>query len=131
MKIRRDFVTNSSSSSYIIYFARIEDEEKAQKIIDNHHLRTLSAKDVEDQMYLGELGADWCGAIIYGANSVLSKHPNDKYIVLEDWNDAGWDDESEDYIYDYDFTINYILDDITEENGFANIECAEGEGFNG
>ena len=34
MKFRNSFVTNSSSSSYIICFARIADEEKAQKIID-------------------------------------------------------------------------------------------------
>ena len=37
-KIRTDFVTNSSSSSYIICFARIADEEKAKRIIEKHNL---------------------------------------------------------------------------------------------
>ena len=131
MKIRTDFVTNSSSSSYIICFARIADEEKAKKIIEKHHIRTLDSEGVKDEMYLGELGADWCGAIIYGANDVLSKYPNDKYIIIEDSNDGMWDDDNDDYIYDYDFAMNHIIDQITEENGFADIECAEGEGFNG
>ena len=131
MKIRTDFVTNSSSSSYIICFARIADEEKAKKILEKHNLRTLDAEDVKGEMYLGELGADWCGAIIYSANDVLSKHPDDKYIIIEDSNEAGWDDDSEEYIFDYDFTMNYIIDEITEENGFTDIECSEGEGFNG
>ena len=131
MKIRRDFVTNSSSSSYIICFARIANEEKAKKIIEEHHIRTLDSKDVKGKMYYGELGADWCGAIIYGANDVLSKHPDGKYIIIEDSNDGMWDEEYDDYIYDYDFAMNYVIDEITEENGFADVECAEGEGYNG
>ena len=131
MKIRTDYVTNSSSSSYIICFARIADEEKAKKIINKHDLRTFDTEGVKREMYCGELGADWCGAIIYGANKVIASHPNDQYIIIEDWLDATWDEDSNDYIYDYDFAMNYVIDEITEENGFTDIECAEGEGFNG
>ena len=131
MKIRTDFVTNSSSSSYIICFARIADEDKAKKIIEEHHIRTFDSEGVKREMYLGELGADWCGAIIYGANDVLSKHPDDKFIIIEDWIDAGWDDDAEENIFYYDFDMNDAIDQITKENGFTDIECAEGEGFNG
>lgn len=135
MKIRTDFVTNSSSSSYIICFARIADEEKAKTIIDKHNIAILTEKDVRHEMRWGELGADWAGACIWDADKILKAHPDDKYIILEDWNDAFevWEEETDDYYveYDYDFEVNDAIEDITEENGFANIEIAEGEGRNG
>ena len=135
MKIRTDFVTNSSSSSYIICFARIADEEKAKTIIDKHNIAILTEKDVRHEMCWGELGADWAGACIWDADRILKAHPDDKYIILEDWNDAFevWEEETDDYYveYDYDFEVNDAIEDITEENGFANIEIAEGEGRNG
>lgn len=135
MKIRLDYVTNSSSSSYIICFARIADEEKAKTIIDKHNIAILTEKDVRHEMRWGELGADWAGACIWDADRILKAHPDDKYIILEDWNDAFevWEEETDDYYveYDYDFEVNDAIEDITEENGFANIEIAEGEGRNG
>ena len=135
MKIRTDYVTNSSSSSYVICFARIADEEKAKAIIDKHDIDILTEKDVRHEMCWGELGADWAGACIWGADSVLKAHPDDKYIILEDWNDADeyWDEEDGDYHIDYCyvFEVDDAIADITEENGFADIEVAEGEGRNG
>lgn len=135
MKIRTDFVTNSSSSSYIICFARIADEEKAKVIINKHDIAVLSVEDVRHEMHCGELGADWAGACIWDADRILKEHPDDKYIILEDWNDAyeGWDEEADDYYidYDYNFEVDNAIADITEENGFADIEVAEGEGRNG
>lgn len=131
MKIRTDFVTNSSSSSYIICFARIADEEKAKKIIEKHNLRVFDVDDVKHEMRWGELGADWAGATLWGTDKILEAHPNDKYIIIEDDNDAIWDEEEYDYFYDYNFAMNDAIDEITEENGFADIDCAEGEGRNG
>lgn len=134
MKIRTDYVTNSSSSSYIICFARIADEEKAKTIIDKHNIAILTEEDVRHEMRWGDLGADWAGACIWDADKILKAHPDDKYIILEDWNDAFevWEEETDDYYveYDYDFEVNDAIEDITEENGFANIEIAEGEGRN-
>ena len=130
MKIRTDFVTNSSSSSYIICFARIADEEKAQKIIDKYKLDVLSSSDVKGEMRWGELGAYWAGATLWGTDKILQEHPDDKYIIIEDYIDAGWDEESEEDIFYYDFDMNDAIDEITTENGFADIDCAEGEGRN-
>lgn len=131
MKFRSSFVTNSSSSSYIICFARIADEEKAKKIIEKYKLDVLTASDVKHEMRWGELGADWAGACLYGTDEILQEHPDDKYIIIEDAIDAGWDDETWEDIFFYDFGMNDAIDEITEENGFADIDCAEGEGRNG
>ena len=131
MKLRTDFITNSSSSSFIICFARIVDTEKAQKVIDKYNLSAIDVDGVNgEKNWYGELGADWCGAIIYGADDVLKKHPDSKYIVIEDSNEAVYGDDCEP-IYDYDFDMNDAIAAITEENGFADIEVSEGEGRDG
>ena len=131
MKIRTSFVTNSSYSSYIICFARIKDEEKARPIIEKHNLKVFDAEGVDGEKdYWGTLGADWAGAVIWGVDEILDDHPNDKYIIIEDWNDAYYDDDYEP-IYDYDFSKDDAISDITEENGFIDIDVQEGEGRNG
>lgn len=130
MKVRTDFVTNSSSSSYIICFARISDEEKAKAIIDQHDLDVFDVDGVKRHMWCGELGADWCGATIYGVDKMLQDNPDSKFIIIEDSNEAVYDDDCEP-IYDYDFSMNEAISEITEENGFVDIEIAEGEGRNG
>ena len=130
MKFRQDYVTNSSSASYIICFARIADMNKAKPIIDEYNINVLNYADVKWEMRWGELGADWAGACIWGADKILEAHPDDQYIIIEDSLDADerdWDDIE----YYYDFPANEAIDKITAENGFTDIDIAEGEGRNG
>jgi hypothetical protein len=131
MKIRTDFVTNSSSSSFIICFARIANEEKARPILEKYNIVALDKDDVNDEKNAyGKLGATWCGAVIYGTDDTIENHPNDKFIIIEDCNDAIYDEDGE-MFYDYDYEQMEAINAITEENGFADIEVAEGEGRNG
>ena len=130
-KIRMGFVTNSSSSSFIICFARIADKEKAQKIIDKYDLDVFDRDGVNgEKNWCGELGADYAGAIIWNVDDILESHPDDKFIIIEDSNEAYYYDDGEP-IYNYNFSMNDAIDEITEENGFADIEIAEGEGRDG
>lgn len=135
MKKRVDFVTNSSSASYIICFARVADEEKASKIIEKHKLEygeeVLNADGVEEKKgWSGILGADWCGAEIWEASEIVANNPDATFIVVSEKNDARYS-EYGDPIYDYDFLIDKVIADLTEENGFADVHIATGEGRDG
>lgn len=131
MKIREDFITNSSSSSYIICFARIADKEKAEAVIKKHDLDVFDCQGViGEKNWCGVLGADWCGATIWNVDNILAEHPDDKYIIIEDSND-GVENEWGEATYDYDYSMDDAIAEITKENGFTDIEVAQGEGRNG
>lgn len=127
MKIRTDFVTNSSSSSFIVCFARISDKEKAQNVIDKYNLRTYSAEEVRKE-WGDYIGNDF--AAVY-PEDVLKEYPNDNFIIIWDSNDAQYDEEEDEYIYDYSFSCNDAIEELLENDGFSNIMTDEGEGFDG
>lgn len=130
-KFRNGFVTNSSSSSFIICFARIEDEEKANEIIKKFDLEDCinTYDEVNEQSCFGCIGADWANATIWLGDK-FNSHPDSKFIVITDSNGADYDENGEPE-YDYDLTMDDAINAITEENGFVDIETAVGEGRDG
>lgn len=78
------------------------------------------------------LEADWAGVDVTPKEDYIKEHVGDQFVVSEDRQDI---DEDEDGYPDYDVDYSYFntaaIDDITEENGFAEIDCQWGAGRDG
>lgn len=141
-KIRIGFVTNSSSSSFIICFARIADKEKAQKIIDrykdNIDLEVYSGKECLDEMqhsrWSNWLEWDWAGIDATPSEDYINEHIDDNFIVVKDYADIEDPEDPWDYDWDkndHDSETLEAIYKITEENGFTDIDFQYGAGRNG
>ena len=141
-KIRMGFVTNSSSSSFIVCFARMAEKEKAQKIIDKYKddidLEVYSGRECLDEMQHSRwskwLEWDWAGIDATPSEDYINEHIDDNFIVIKDYTDI---EDPEDY-WDYDWDENdhdqvalEAIDAITKENGFADMDCQYGAGRDG
>lgn len=138
MKFRNDFVTNSSSSSYICCFARISDQDKAEHVLDKHggRIKVYTADEVLDRlnkrMWSKWLECDWAGVDVTPTEGYIKEHLSDRFVVAEDLQEIYEDEDGyPDYDVDYSYFNTEAIDDITEENGFAEIECQYGAGRDG
>lgn len=140
MKIRQDYVTNSSSSSFIICFARIENEEKAKSVLEKHNGRisVYSGEEVLHHVKRGRnswsnwLEYDWAGIDVTPSEDYIMQHLDSRYVVTRDYDDLYADEDGEvDYDVCYEDFDTSVIDDITEENGFTDINCDFGAGYNG
>lgn len=138
MKIRTSFVTNSSSSSFICCFARIADEEKAKKILEQYkyQIDVYTAEEaleaIDHSSWGGWLDCDWAGVYMTPSKEYIKEHMNDRFVVSEKRKDLFYDGNGEvDYDVSYEECTTSAIEAITEKNGFADIECSYGAGYDG
>lgn len=139
MKVRTDFVTNSSSSSFIVCFARVSDKEKAQKILDKYegeieiYTGEEALAEVQRTRYYSEwLEWDWAGINATPSKKYILQHIDDNFVVVTDCHHIYADEDGYlDYNVDYDDFDTEVIDCISEENGFADIEIQWGAGRDG
>lgn len=140
MKIRKDFVTNSSSSSFICCFARIADSEKAATVLSNHKnkIEVYTAAEVlselSDSKWSKWLEWDWANIDATPSREYIESHMDDSFVVVTEYQDLEEDEDGEvNYYIDYsNFSKNTTdaIDAINKTNGFAEIDIQYGAGRN-
>jgi hypothetical protein len=157
MKIRNGFVSNSSSSSFIVAIAKVVDEAKVNSWlkslkINKYDYAIVKVSDVK-------LAAKDCyDSLIKTKNEVIiSSFQSDARISLDNLTESdkilfinvinnegdsgrfsGCDEDGEYSDIDYDIDLDYFEDDqiklykgLSENNGLANIDKRYGAGRNG
>ena len=142
MKKRLGFISNSSSSSFICCYAKIIDEEKALKYLEEtkEFYEILTTEEaIKKGSGWSDYGADWAGVF---DRPMIDEDNNYKYLIFESCGGAGdgdhdFDPECQgDYNYDvgyddFDKSETDFIDGVSEATGFTDIEVGYGAGRNG
>ena len=141
MKIRNGFVSNSSSSSFIIGLAIIKDRELFDNWVSSNKINDIKI------IKISELKNDWDISIsdndiclsTFTCSSVNTKYDNiDDYVAIVDIcnneGDESFGEDGDEYDIDESFFIQEqqeILNGFNESNGLTNIDITYGAGRNG
>ena len=141
MKYSKDFITNSSSSSFIGVFAQITDLEKAKKVIDKYDLHngicnTNSLKWYDE--YKISFNHDFCDVDLLDGKDITEIQETSNWFDLflewhsyNDWYDSDFRDYEDCDLSDFSEREIEIFNSICKENGFEIIGSGYGAGYNG
>ena len=141
MKIRQGFVSNSSSSSFIVGVAKIEDKEKFD-IIKNDYIKVLKVGDIKNNWSINKNDRIISIESFQASVDIYMEHLTEEdYIAIININNNEGDDAfycNDDYDIDYDIDSDFFDKDqqelfeiFTEKNGLSNIDLTYGAGRNG
>jgi len=141
MKIRNGFVSNSSSSSFIIGIARVSDEEKLNKYIKDNNISNVDIVDLDYIKKAWDLNIRNNSILLESfMTDVTTKmiSDEDKFIILDYiggddsdfWNGDNYDYDIDLNFFDYDIVAAYNL--FNEKNiGIVDADSTYGAGRNG
>jgi len=139
MKFRCGFVSNSSSSSFIAVYAKVE-FKKAEDVLKKLNLESMTKDEfIAKWKYEFDDGFenDWAGVQL-DVPSIDELNDKSRYVYFEscdEHNDSDFWDGGE---YDYDIGLDdfssrtkQIFKQVSNENGFTDISKGFGAGRNG
>jgi hypothetical protein len=144
MKIRAGFVSNSSSSSFMVGIAIIEDEKKFNKLKEKYGEIAVFDPDNYNSYEIQKKGDTVLVETPVNYSTTLSVKPADKKVAyFSIGNDEGdscfYEDDGSDWPeLNYDIDLDFfnerqinLYEDFSEKNGLSNIDKIYGAGRNG